>query len=82
MDILENGVPNTWSQNMVLRGFDPLQSTARDFVAFCEQQYFTEGTLDNSKDSTKEAKPKSNLKNGSNHAKLRTKPFTEATKSN
>jgi hypothetical protein len=44
MDILENGVPNTWSKNMVLQGYNSLESTASDFVAFCEQHEFTEGT--------------------------------------
>jgi hypothetical protein len=82
MDILENGVPNTWSKNMVLQGFDPLENTASDFVAFCERHEFTEGTLDNSKDSNKEAKPKTNSKNSSNDAKSRAKPFAEANKSN
>jgi hypothetical protein len=52
MDILKNGVQNTWSKNMVLQGFDPLESTASDFVAFCERHEYTEGTLENSEDST------------------------------
>jgi hypothetical protein len=61
MDILENVFPNTSSINMVLQGFDPLESTASDFVALCEIHEFTEGTLDDSKDSTKEVKPKTKL---------------------
>jgi hypothetical protein len=80
MDILENGVPNTWSKNMVLQGFDPMENTASDFVAFCERHEFTEGTLDNSKDSNKEAKPTAHSKNSSNDAKSRAKPSAEASK--
>jgi hypothetical protein len=82
MDILENGVPNTWSKNIVLQGFDPMESTVTDFVAFCERHEFTEGTLDNSKEPTKEAKAKVNLKkNCHNDAKSRAKSFAEANKS-
>jgi hypothetical protein len=81
MDILQNGVPNTWSKNMVLQGFDPIESTVTDFVAFCERHEFSEGTLDNSMEPNKEAKPKANSKNGSNDAKSRVKPIAEANKS-
>jgi hypothetical protein len=82
MHILENGVSNTWSKNMDLQGFDPMESTVNYIVAFCERHEFTEGTLDDSKEPNKEAKPKANSRNGSNDAKSRAKPFVEASKSN
>jgi hypothetical protein len=78
MDIMDNGVPNTWSKNMVLQGFDHMEITVTDFVAFCERHEFTEGTLDNSKEPQKEAKPK----DSSHDAKSRAKPSAEAFKSN
>jgi hypothetical protein len=65
---------------MVLQGFDPMENTTSDFVAFCERHEFTEGSLDNSKDPKKEAKPKAHSKNSSNDAKSRAKPSAEANK--
>jgi hypothetical protein len=82
MDILENGVPGTWSKNMVLQGFDPVESTITEFVAFCERHEYTEGTLDNSKPNHTEAKPKTTSKNGHNDAKSRAKPSAEAHNKN
>jgi hypothetical protein len=38
---------------MVLHGFDPIENSASDLMAFWEQQEFTEGTLDNSNHPTK-----------------------------
>jgi hypothetical protein len=82
MDILENGVPNTWSKNTGLQGFDLVESMVTEFVAFCEKHKFIKGTLDNSKVHHNEAKPKTNLNNSPNDAKSSAKPSAEAHKSN
>ena len=62
LDILEFGVPNSWQKNMVLQGFEPLNHTPSEFVAFCERHEFTEGSLDNSEQNV--AKPKPSPKGG------------------
>jgi hypothetical protein len=62
LDLLEFGVPNSWQKNMVLQGFEPLNHTASEFVAFCERHEFTEGSLDNSEKNV--AKPKPSPKGG------------------
>jgi hypothetical protein len=80
MDILENGVPNTWLKNMVLQGFHPMESSVTDFVAFCGRHELTEGTLDNSMEPNKETKPKANSKNSFKDVKSRAKPSEEETK--
>jgi hypothetical protein len=78
MDILENGVPNAWSKNMVLHDFDPMEKTSSDCLTFCKHHKFSEGKLDNSKDQNKEAKPKAHRNISCNDAKLRTRASTEA----
>ena len=43
IDILEFGIPHSWQNNMVLQGFDPMESTLAELVDFCERHEFTEG---------------------------------------
>ena len=36
IDIIEFGIPGLWQKSMVLQGFDPMENTLADLVAFCE----------------------------------------------
>jgi hypothetical protein len=36
INILKFGIPHTWQNNMVLQGFDPIESTLVELVDFCE----------------------------------------------
>lgn len=47
IDIIEFGIPHSWQKHMVLQGFDPLENTLAELVAFCERHEFTEGNLEN-----------------------------------
>ena len=78
VDILEFAVPNSWQKSMVLQGFDPLIHTVSEFVSFCERHEYTEGTLDNTKETG--AKPKTSSKSGPTDAKWRAKSSVEAIK--
>lgn len=61
IDIIEFGIPSSWQKNMVLQGFDPMESTLADLVAFCERHEFTESNLDkNDNDNTKNKGKNSN----------------------
>jgi hypothetical protein len=68
IDIIEFGIPNSWQRNMVLQGFDPMDSTLADLVAFCKRHEFTESNLDKN-DNNNNSKNKSN-----NSAELDKKP--------
>jgi hypothetical protein len=56
IDIMEFGIPNSWQTNMVLQGFDPLDNTLADLVAFCKRHEFME--VNSEKNNIDNAKPK------------------------
>ena len=55
LDLLEFGVPRDWQDQMLLHGFDPVDSTPEQFVHFCER---IEATEVNPKKETKSANGK------------------------
>ena len=42
IDIVEFGIPSSWQKSMVLQGFDPMENSLADLVAFCKRHKFTE----------------------------------------
>jgi hypothetical protein len=54
---LEFAVANSWQNDMVIHGFDPVLHTHSEFLAFCERHEFIEGKL-NTSENKKGAKPK------------------------
>lgn len=42
MDLLNGGIPKSWSTQMILQGFDPIEHTTNEFVEFCERLETTE----------------------------------------
>ena len=40
-DIIHNGLPNSWKNEMIRQGFDPLLRTMDELVLFCERQEAT-----------------------------------------
>ena len=42
MDLLELGTPNKWQKQMILHGFDPIASTQKELIDFCERLERTE----------------------------------------
>jgi len=51
-DIIHNGLPNSWRNEMICQGFDPLLRTMDELVLFCERQEATS--------SSPEARPTTN----------------------
>ncbi len=78
IDILEFGIPHLWQNNMVLQGFDPMESTLAELVDFCKRHEFTKGNkTENSRnnkgttssDSDKKPSARNNNSKGTNKHK-------------
>ena len=58
IDIIEFGIPHSWQKHMVLQGFDPIEGTQADLVAFCERHEFTESNLEKNENNSAKNKGK------------------------
>jgi hypothetical protein len=44
LDLLENGIPNSWKKEMLKQGFDITEKSIQEFVEFCERLEICEAT--------------------------------------
>jgi hypothetical protein len=44
LDLLKNGIPNSWKKEMLKQGFDITQKSIQEFVEFCERLEICEAT--------------------------------------
>ncbi len=66
-DIIHNGLPNSWKNEMIRQGFDPLLRTMDELVLFCERQEATSSSAETRSATT----PKPHVNRGPKHG---TKP--------
>ena len=56
MEHMEFAIPHSWQKQMILQGFNVIDSTIDEFIEFCERLEMTDDTPDKNNDAKKQSK--------------------------